>query len=186
MNNTYIENLKKKYTPIIKKILEDNKRFFDLSWKIDWEFFVDERVSIIGFYSRALKKLQINLYAVDFAYTEKNEPLQIEYFIIHEARHYFQDYCIEIYDTNHEKCPVSHNLIQDWKNGFKNYTKPINGQSNKEYYFNPIEKDAFLFSYSVMQYKYGEIPYITLPNAYNDCTQIRDKKFCTLFKEQNL
>ena len=156
-----IEELKKKYTPIIQDIIDKNKKFYGFTNTVDWEFFYNEDVAIFGSSKKDLK-LYININSVDFSY-KLNEQLHIEYFILHEIRHIYQRRCVLLLDYESEKCPNIEQAIM-WKENFNNYKDMTN---KEEYYFQSVEFDAFIFAYSVMIYKYGIVSYIIYPKIYD-------------------
>ncbi len=63
-------------------------KFYRFGKSINWQFFYNERVAIFGRYDNKMDVLSINICSVAFSF-ERNEPLHIEYFILHEIRHVF-------------------------------------------------------------------------------------------------
>lgn len=154
-----LEQLKSKYEPIIQQIIDNNSIFFRFEAPVRWEFFEDQNIAITARVDNYA--LKINIRSIIFAYEVKNEPLQIEYFILHEIRHLYQRLAILSYKK--QSTPINHQ-IERWKVEFENYLPPqIN---TAEYYKQMIEFDAFAFSYSVMLFKYGPVPYIQPPQFY--------------------
>ena len=175
-----MESLEQLYKPIIQKIIDDNRRFYGFQQIIEWDFFANENVAIVGMVSNNLK-LQINLYSVEVAYT-RNEPLNIEYFILHEIRHIYQRlfilYCRQNYIED-----IS--AIQ-WERELNGYISIE--QDENTYYNQSIEFDAFCYSYAVMMYKYGKVPYIDYPKFYHLTDEFDNKvsKWMRIFESQNL
>ena len=89
MNNHLFEILRVKYTPLITSIINDNVKYFRFRETIKWQFGFDEQIAIFACCDRKTKILIINIAAVDYA-IRINEPLQIEYFVLHEIRHIYQ------------------------------------------------------------------------------------------------
>lgn len=180
MNYKSLEN---KYTPIIQKIIDDNKKFYGFESAINWQFFVDQDVRLIATANSKLE-LRINIISVDYAY-QKNEPFMIEFFILHEIRHLYQRYCAYLLEK--DNCPPNIQLATIYKSEFANY---CNIYKNREvYYTQQVEFEAFIFSYAVMRYKYGDIKYIKYPEFYDE-QNIDVKKhieyWFKIFKAQNL
>ena len=179
MNYSILEN---KFRPIIQKFIDDNKKFYGFENRINWGFFINEDVGLIAT-NNAKLELKVNIIAVDFAY-KNNQPLMIEYFILHEIRHIYQRYFASLLSS--DNCPNIPLAIQ-YKTEFENY---CNIYQNREiYYTQQIEFEAFAFSYSVIKYKYGNIEYIRYP-AFYDEQQINIEKhinqWLTIFMNQNL
>ena len=160
MNSKY-DNQMEKYTPIIQNIINENRKFYGFNDEIKWEFFFDENVDLIATATKNLK-LKININSVEFAY-KNNEPLVIEQFILHEIRHIWQRLFVQSSRLGY--C-CNEKLAAQYEFEFNNY---CNIYQDKEIYYNQqIEFEAFIFSYSVMRYKYGNISYITYPKFYDE------------------
>ena len=168
MNKEWFNFLQQQYSPIISKIINDNARFYRMDKTIEWCFDFDERVAIFGYCDRKTNVLTINIAFIDFAF-QRNEPLQIEYFLLHEIRHIFQYLEMEYYKTNPEKCN-NIELAKKWAQESGHYAFPLdkNGNQNTQYFQQDMEFDAFAFSFAVMKYKYGNIPYLSKPKNYGD------------------
>ena len=177
MNEKQIE----KYKHIIQNIIDSNAKFYGFENKVEWEFFDNSDRAIVGKVGSNLK-LFININSVIYSY-EINEPLQIEYFILHEIRHIYQKRLILLYKTDITHCP-SPELAQKYNYEFNHYIKPENLE---EYYSQQIEFEAFTFSYAVMLYKYGQVEYIKLPE-YLESVGIQKciDSGLNIFKEQHL
>ena len=148
-----------KYKPIIQNIIDSNVKFSCFENKIEWDFFENSDKAIFA-KTGADFKLYVNITSVIHAY-EINEPLHVEYFILHEIRHIYQRRFIFLYKTDETNCPAPE-LAKRYDYEFCNYIKPTDDL--EAYYSQQIEFEAFTFSYSVMLYKYGHINYIKLPN----------------------
>ena len=170
-----------KYRPIIQSIIDSNVKFYGFENKIEWEFFENENIAFVGI-AKADLKLYININSVIYAY-KIGEPLQIEYFILHEIRHIYQRRFVLMYQQDKIHCQ-NPELAQRYDYEFCNYIKP---DKLEQYYSQQIEFEAFLFSYSVMLYKYGVISYIKLPN-YLESLGVEQyiNSWISIFKKQKL
>ena len=174
--------LEEKYKPIIQKIIDDNKKFYGFNDKIIWNFFVNDDIGLIATNNLKLE-LKINIVAVDFYY-KKNEPLTIDLFILHEIRHIYQRFYIQLLNTENY---VNIELAKKYKYEFDNYCNIY--QNREKYYLQQIEFEAFMFSYSVMKYKYGNVDYIHYPAFYDEQEIDVEKhinQWLQIFKNQNL
>ena len=177
MNEKQIE----KYKHIIQNIIDSNVKFYGFENKVEWEFFDNPNRAIIGKVGLDLK-LFLNINSIIYAY-EINEPLQIEYFILHEIRHIYQKRLILLYKVDRLHCP-NPDMAQRYEYEFNHYIKPENLEG---YYSQQIEFEAFTFSYAVMLYKYGPIDYIKLP-VYLENMEIQKyiDSWLNVFKEKHL
>lgn len=174
-----IKQLEQKYKPVIQKIIDDNKKFYGFEQTVEWDFFTNEKVAVFGMASSDLK-LHINIYSVDFAFT-RNEPLQIECFILHEIRHIYQRLSV----LNCRQNNIEDYLAMQWEKELSNY---ISMEQDVNAYFNQyLEFDAFCYSYAIMLYKYGKVPYIDYPEFYhsNDEFDCMVTKWLEVFKSRN-
>lgn len=186
MDEQLFKELRTCYAPIITNIINSNVKFFRFQETIKWQFNFDERVAIFACCDCKTNILTINIGAVDFAF-RINEPLQIEYFLLHEIRHIYQHMEIADYKNNLSACN-NPELAKKWADEEEKYVAAINkeGKENAEYYKQDLEFDAFAFAYAVMKYKYGEVPYISIPKAYgNEFSQIVDD-WCKTFQKEHL
>ena len=128
------------------------------------------------------KRLYINIVAVHKA-IETNNEMYIEYFIIHEMRHIYQHYCIDLYNYNISKCP-NINHAKKWK---ENYSCYIKYDNQEDYYNQVVEFDAYVFAMAVIQYLYGEKNYVQIPKPYidNENYYLAVKYLIYYFKSQN-
>lgn len=105
MNQELFDLMQQMYSPLIRDIINSNVRFYRTNQTIKWQFGYDDRVSIFACCNRQTNILTVNIKAVDSAYRE-NEPLQIEYFLLHEIRHIYQHLEIEDFRKNPSKCCI--------------------------------------------------------------------------------
>ena len=163
MQRTY-----EQYAPLISNIIRSDMCFFALKKQVRWTFFFNERPAVFGAYSRKEDVLQLNIASVVTAF-EKNEPLQIEYFLLHEIRHIFQYSQIDDMESGRETV-ISPGTLKKWVEETEQYHGPINadGSQNKQYFEQGMEFDAFVFSTAVMRYKYGDVSYIKPPAQYGE------------------
>lgn len=154
-----LEQLKSKYEPIIQQIIDSNSIYYRFEAPVRWEFFEDQHVANTAYTNNA--GIKINILSVDFAYTVKNEPLQVEYFVLHELRHHRQR--LDVLSYTKQSILIDHQ-IERWISELENYNSPK--KSLAEYYEQQMEFDAFAFSYSLMLFKYGPVPYIQPPQFY--------------------
>lgn len=129
------------------------------------------RIKPIAIFACCDKKTNIvtvNIAAVDFSF-QQNEPLHIEYFLLHEIRHIYQHLEIEDYRKDPTKCN-NEELVKKWLEEENNYVTALNkeGKENTGYFLQDMEMDAFAYAYAVMMYKYGEVKYLYVPKAYRN------------------
>lgn len=169
MDEALFQQLQNYYAPIITDIINSNTKFYWTDQTIRWRFGFDERVAIIAACNKKTNMITINIAAVDFAFRTKNEPLQIEYFLLHEIRHIYQHLEIEDYKTDPSKCNNAE-LAQKWYEEENKYVAALdsNGNENKEYFAQDLEMDAYAYAYAVITYKYGRVPYLYVPKAYEN------------------
>ena len=161
-----IEMLMYHYTPFVDFIVFANKRFLGISDPIKWKFFFNESPALTAIYDKTEKGVLVNVVSVDFAFAQ-GEPYQVEFFILHELRHWYQFSEMDKYKTDPTKCdnPV---LAEQWLKETDNYVKPSVGEKNANYYAQDMEEDAYAFAYAVVSYKYGKgLPHL-VPRAYEN------------------
>ena len=168
MNQELFDLMQQMYSPLIRDIINSNVRFYRTNQTIKWQFGYDDRVSIFACCNRQTNILTVNIKAVDSAYRE-NEPLQIEYFLLHEIRHIYQHLEIEDFRKNPSKCCNSE-LAKKWAEEEKSYITALdsNGGENEGYFTQDMEMYAYAYAFAVMKYKYGEIKYLYVPDAYKN------------------
>ncbi len=162
------ERLQQQYSPIISNIINSDVRFYRTNQTIRWGFGYNERVAIFAWCNRKTNIVTVNIAAVDFA-LQQNEPLDIEYFLLHEIRHIYQHLEIEDYRNDPTKCNNAE-LAKKWSEEEDNYVTALNkeGKENTDYFLQDMEMDAFAYAYAVMKYKYGEVKYLYLPEVYHN------------------
>ena len=156
------------YAPVINQIINEDVRFCNLKEKVEWKFGFNERLAIFAWCDKNRNLLTINIASVNYAF-EIGEPLQVEYFLLHELRHIYQNIQIENYKKSPNSCfnPI---LVEKWIKEKEDYKTVLNEDKGKsEYFGQDIEYDAYVFAYAVMQYKYTQLPeYIKIPKAYGE------------------
>lgn len=162
------ELLRQQYSPVISYIINSNVRFYRTNQTIQWRFDYDERVAIFACCDKKTNIVTVNIAAVDFSF-QQNEPLHIEYFLLHEIRHIYQHLEIEDYRNDPTKCNNAE-LAKKWSEEEDNYVTALNkeGKENTDYFLQDMEMDAFAYAYAVMKYKYGEVKYLYLPEVYHN------------------
>ena len=162
------ERLQQQYSPVISNIINSDVEFYRTNQTIRWKFGYDERVAIFAWCNRKTNIVTVNIAAVDFA-LQQNEPLDIEYFLLHEIRHIYQHLEIEDYRNDPTKCNNAE-LAKKWSEEEDNYVTALNkeGKENTDYFLQDMEMDAFAYAYAVMMYKYGEVKYLYVPKAYRN------------------
>lgn len=162
------ERLQQQYSPIISDIINSDVEFYRTNQAIQWRFGYDERVAIFACCDRKTNIVTVNIAAVDFSFLQ-NEPLHIEYFLLHEIRHIYQHLVIADYRKDPTKCNNAE-LAKKWSEEEDNYETALNkeGKENIGYFLQDMEMYAFAYSYAVMKYKYGEVEYLYIPKAYRN------------------
>lgn len=181
------EYLQQNYAPVINTIIESNVRFYRTNQTIQWRFGYDDSVAIFAWCNRKTNIVTVNIAAVDFA-LQQNEPLDIEYFLLHEIRHIYQHLEIEDYRNDPTKCNNAE-LAKKWSEEEDNYVTALNkeGKENTDYFLQDMEMDAFAYAYAVMTYKYGEVKYLYIPKAYrNDEFDKTVNEWQIAFKKEGL
>lgn len=181
------ECLQKIYSPVISSIINSNKRFYRTNQTIRWQFGYDEQIAIFACCNRRTNTITVNIAAVDFAF-QRNEPMHVEYFLLHEIRHIYQHLEIEDYKSNPQHCN-NVELAKTWAEEEDNYISAVDKSGNEiaGYFQQDMEMDAFAYSFAVMKYKYKEIPYLFIPKAYeNDDFYDIVEEWIKTFKKENL
>lgn len=166
MDKLEVEFLLKVYSPAITKIIKDNVKFYRFSETIKWHFCCLEDISIFANCDRKTKNISINLNAVYDSYLN-NDKNTIEYFILHEIRHIFQNLMIKDYIKG-KYIPIESEIVKKWKYESENYITSCNseGNENSKYFMQDCEMDAYAFSLAVMKYKYDDISSLYVPPIY--------------------
>ena len=162
------ELLQQQYSPVISNIINSDVRFYRTNQTIQWRFGYDERVAIFACCDKKTNIVTVDIAAVDFSF-QQNEPLNIEYFLLHEIRHIYQHLEIEDYRKDPTKCNNAE-LAKKWSEEENNYVIALNkeGKEDRGYFMQDMEMDAFAYAYAVMMYKYGEVQYLYVPKAYQN------------------
>ena len=187
MDKFLFNKLCNKYSPIITKLINENIKFYRFHETIRWQFGFDERVAIVASCNKTNNILTINVASVEFAF-QRNEPLTIEYFLLHEIRHIYQHLEIADYKNCPSKC-IDPLLAKKWAEEEANYVTALNNQDheNAAYFQQDIEFDAYVFAYAVLKYKYKNLPdYIFRPKAYGQEFDDLVDKWCKTFENEKL
>ena len=160
----YFANL---YSPVIKNLIESNRKFYRFNETIKWCFGYDEDIAIMGSCDRNTNIVTLNLKSVIHAISN-NDIRTIEYYLLHEIRHVFQHIIIKDYN-NSQEIPINEEIVKKWIFEGNHYIKSIDskGEENPEYFMQDSEMDAYAFSLSVMKYKYGDID-LYVPKVYKE------------------
>ena len=155
MDNDEIKEVSKEFSPLIRKMILDNYKFYGFKDKIEYGFAYDVNAGIMGTCNRKTNTIRLNVNSLLIA-KERNDFLNVEYFVIHEIRHMFQNLIIQDYEAN-RPIEISDKYVKKWIEEFKDYQKALldNGEENPLYFRQDSELDAYAFSYAVMLYKYG-------------------------------
>ena len=158
----------KSFAPMITKIINDNVRFYRFNETIKWRFGYDEDIRIMAGCNRNSNLITINLKSIMEAYYAKDN-LTIEYFLLHEIRHAFQNSIIANYKEGKE-IPIDEEIVKSWIKEGQNYIKSCDedGKENEQYFLQDSELDAYAFSFAVMKYKYKDVSNLFLPKVYGD------------------
>lgn len=182
-----IEEMGKIYYPIIKAILENDKEFFRFTSQIKIRFNYDESsMGVLATCSRTEDVIQVNL--CEFMnYYQSKDFYNIEYYLLHEIRHIFQHLIIRDYKDK-KSVPISAETVEKWIYEQEHYIRAIdkNGKENSGYFNQDSEFDAYLFSYAVMKYKYGDLPDLYVPSCYGREFNEGVDKWIDAFKKEGL
>ena len=161
--------LTKRYSPLIKWLIESNQIYTNIDKTIKWCFAWDENLAITAAVDRKTNIISINVLFVDDAY-KNNKIFEIEYFLLHEMRHIYQHNQIELYNNNEQT--VDSRYIEHWIKEGQNYIKSLDesGNENIEYFKQDCELDAYAFSYAAMHHKYRGIydSFLFIPEIYKN------------------
>ena len=159
--------------------------FYDSTFK--WKFYEDKDTKVIATVSsRKGHVLSINVNAVMEA-KNYGDYKGIEYFIIHEIRHIYQNEQIRRY-KNKEPIVETESTIKTWINEKKKKLKRYNedGSDNVDFYMQKKEYDAYAFAYAVMKYKYDTAFDPFIPEVYKKPFLQVVRKWTELFKKEGL
>lgn len=167
MEKEEFERLRKKYEPIISNMIRSNSCFYRSKKTIKWRFGYDDNEAIIATYDKKNDLVSINLKSIVRADSE-NDLKTVEYFLLHEIRHLFQNELIVDY-RNGKEGPICKEIIEKWIYESEHYIKVSDseGNENPNYFLQDLEIDAYAFSYAVMKYKYGDLN-LYVPPIYGD------------------
>lgn len=181
-----INKLIEKFKPLITNIILEDRKYFAFTNIPNWCFFVDEDISKVAIFLEKEKLIRINLCSCEYAYSTNNFHM-IEYFFLHEIRHYFQYQMVEDYQAGKETI-VKKQHIENWQKDYNSYILPNNqdGSTNDEYFFQSIEIDAFVYSYATMKYKYKNVDDLYVPKQYNQFFYDMVDKGVNIFDKQGL
>lgn len=156
MNNNEIKEISKEFESLIRNMIVDNYKFYGFNDKITFGFGYDDNASIMGTCNRKNNAITLNVNSLLVA-KERNDYLDVEYFVIHEIRHIFQHLIIQDYKEN-KPIEISDKYVKKWIEELQDYQKALlpNGEENPLYFKQDSELDAYAFSYAVMLYKYGK------------------------------
>lgn len=188
MDKEYFEILRKHYAPMIEKIINSNVDFYRTNQTVRWNFGHDKRCEIFGVCDRKTNVITLNIESVHSA-IQQNEPLQIEYFLLHEIRHIYQHLEKETYKINPLQCNNA-DLARKWLEEEKDYIPALN-KENKEnagYFKQDMELDAYAYAFAVMKYKYGNVPYLYIPKAYEGNSEFAEivDNWIQVFQEEGI
>ena len=182
------EELVKKYTPDIKKIMYDSQRFFRFGQGVRWKFDFTENPGYVASYNRNEDGIHVNIRSVHLA-NERKEPLSIEFYLLHELRHRFQWLVVRTSDRGGEVGAYSEEA-KVWKKEWADYKKPVSRdeKSLAEYFKQSLEVDAYIYAYAVMQYKYGDVSYLKacVPTCYGKDFYEKADEWCQRFREMGI
>ena len=181
------EQLKMKYISVIEKVISENKFFYLFNHQIPWRFYWDDNAAIVAHINKAVLGIEINLKSVYIAYEEANQPLAIEWYILHEIRHIYQHLRVREYEQG-SSAGEEDQYAKLCQESFDSYIQPQDeaGKPNPDYYYNYVEFDAFSYSYAIMLFKYGHVDYITPPQYYGeDFYRVVNERLKTFIKRYN-
>ena len=167
MEKVLFEELSKRYSPLIKWLIESNQIYTNIDIGIKWKFGWDDNLAITATVDRETNIMSVNVLFVDSTYKDNN-IFEIEYFLLHEMRHIYQHIQIDRYKENEHT--INPKFIVKWIEEEKNYIKSLDkdGNENIDYFKQDCELDAYAFSYAVMSYKYQGMynSKLYVPNIY--------------------
>ena len=174
------------YTPYIEKLINENNKFYRYDGKIRWCFGFDENASLMAVCNKKTNVITINLNSVMISYKVDNLR-QVEYYLLHEIRHTFQNAIINDYQ-NQIDIPLDKEIVEKWIYERENYVKSTDdeGNENREYFFQDCEMDAYAFSLAVMKYKYNDISNLYIPKVYGKEFYAIVNLWIEVFKKESL
>lgn len=174
---------------IIDSIFKDNYTFYSLFYdeNIKWKLYEDKDVSIVATVtSRKEYLLSININAIMDA-SAYGDYKSIEYYILHEIRHIYQNEQIRRYKAK-EAIEEPESIIKEWIKEKKLNLKRKNedGGDNVDFYMLKKEYDAYAFAYAVMKYRYENEFDPFIPEPYKRPFLIQVKRWMDLFKREGI
>ena len=183
MDRDFLNTLCIQYAPIIDTLINENIKFYRFQEKIRWQFSFTEKLAKFSWCDPKTNVVYMNIGSVHMS-LYRNEPLLIEYYLMHEIRHVYQHIEINNYKNNPDKC-TNPSLAKKWAEEEEIYNKPTSNSTS--YFQQNMEFDAFVYAHSVLKYKYKKLPdYITRPNAYGQEFDDAVNNWCETFKNENL
>ena len=174
---------------IIESIFKDNYQYYSLFYdeNIKWKYYEDLNIGLIATVSsRKGHVLSINLNSLLDA-SKDGDYKGIEYFILHEIRHIYQNEQIKRYQNKLETIEPEYkikNWIYEKKKRLKRFKE--DGSNNIEFYLLDKEIDAYAFAYAVMKYKYDNAFDPFIPEVYKRPFLVHVKRWLDLFKKEDL
>lgn len=155
------------------EIIEKNRRYYPvelLQKKIKWCFVYDANLGNFAHYSGTKDLIYLNILSVADA-LENGEGANIEFFLLHEIRHMYQNLAIDKYKKE-GKCLLGEEYINRWIKEKKKYLRATDekGNLNLNHFKQDIEKDAYAFACGVLYDKYNSLPdylFIKREKIYN-------------------
>lgn len=155
---------------MIKSIINDDVDFYRLGKKIRWDIGDNNDVRIFACYRRKEDLILVNYSAIEYAIAN-NTVLDIEYFLMHEIRHMFQQEEIDDYE-NGRPIVIEEDIVKLWIKENDNYHTADTDKDGalRDYFSQDSEIDAYAYSYAIMEYKYGleRIKYLYTPEFNRD------------------
>lgn len=174
---------------IIESIFKDNYQYYSLFYdeNIKWKYYEDLNIGLIATVSsRKGHVLSINLNSLLDA-SKDGDYKGIEYFILHEIRHIYQNEQIKRYKAK-EVIEEPESIIKEWIKEKKLNLKRKNedGSDNIDFYMLKKEYDAYAFAYAVMKYRYENEFDPFIPEPYKRPFLIQVKRWMDLFKREGI
>lgn len=173
------------FSPMIKKIIDSNVKFYGFKETVRWCFVENKDISIFATCGND-NIIYVNLLAVIDSYSI-GDIRQIEYFLLHEIRHIFQNIMINDFLSG-KMTVVGSELVRIWINEKEKYQRAVDdsGNENPNYFKQDLEMDAYAFSLAVMKYKYGDVSNLFIPSSYGSEFNDIVNKWIELFIADNL
>lgn len=175
----------KLFSPMIKEIIDSNVKFYGFKETIRWCFVEETDISIFATCGND-NIIRINLLSVIDSYSA-GDIRQIEYFLLHEIRHTFQNIMINDFKSG-KMTAVDSELIKIWIIEKEKYQLAVDdsGNENLDYFKQDIEMDAYAFSLAVMKYKYNDVSNLFIPSLYGSEFNDIVNKWIEMFTNDDL